>query len=463
MYFKNIPKWPVWYIERGGWDKKQMFNAKLSRIDDLIKKYHHVEDMSRLNILMELKDAIMDWADDDYDPERLEAMQALEEVVLRKLCELDRWGRHRYLKVVCLGYQIKTGEYDENKLPSSIQERDLNEEIELGKRIASLQSAITSAHTKYHDINKALALDEDRKILKIFMAPEFYFRGPYGAYRTLDSYTKILDKMRGHIGTDLYDDWLFVHGTAIVETEETDNPKSPGVEPGNFAMVQKGGRRTSELKDFYVQKEFPSHIDFKHPGLDDVHWYNRDMASARIAGKDVHALGPDGGRKDPVSKPLGVKDKQVSEMVGGTIFTMDGITFGLEVCRDHFLGRLAHGSGGRKVMVQLIPSCGMDITLASIACVDQGIVFNVDGVEPHVHLQINDPGKISKAELAGWTPSGGGNILITKPIDLPLPVPVRAEVAQRLKISERVLSGTVPPPPRKPAPRRLPNVVAPKK
>jgi len=71
---------------------------------------------------------------------------------------------------------------------------------------------------------------------------------------------------------------------------------------------------------------------------------------------------------------------------GGTVFTIDGVTFGLEVCLDHAYNRLCefyNGSnvknGDPRVQIQLIPSWGMSIEGGDIACLEDGLLFNVDG------------------------------------------------------------------------------------
>ena len=67
---------------------------------------------------------------------------------------------------------------------------------------------------------------------------------------------------------------------------------------------------------------------------------------------------------------------------GGCVFTMDGITFGLEVCLDHGKHRLfkqcANSAlhGEPKVQMQLIRSCGMKIDKPF--CVPTGLPFAVD-------------------------------------------------------------------------------------
>lgn len=82
---------------------------------------------------------------------------------------------------------------------------------------------------------------------------------------------------------------------------------------------------------------------------------------------------PAPGSRDVFGDPSKFQD----ERMGGSIFTIDGIRFGLEICLDHINHRLQPGSG---IQIQLVPSAGADIgDQAKLACVDGGIVFNVDG------------------------------------------------------------------------------------
>lgn len=74
--------------------------------------------------------------------------------------------------------------------------------------------------------------------------------------------------------------------------------------------------------------------------------------------------------------------------MGGSVFNMDGITFGLEICLDHAAtpgnrnaGRLDNAAN---IQIQLIPSAGMQI--GTLRTVTNGIVFNVDGSTPHVQI-----------------------------------------------------------------------------
>lgn len=459
MKFDNIPTWQEWQSASSSFMTIRAHKPKLVRIDNLIKKYHQVFEMSKLNILMELKNAIIDWTADKIDRNvstgRQEAITALEDVVSRKLYELDGWGRHRYLTALCVGYEVKTGSYAAPK-PKDESERRKRETVDVGNRCSDLIAAIRAAHAKasLYVTSKHIPADEDRKMLKIFMAPEFYFRGEYGAYADIGWLSKIFSMMRTETGKAEYADWIFVLGSAVFQTEKTANK---GVKQGlmleNFALVQKGGPKgTSELHDFYVEKEFPSHVDFTlGKGVGNVDWYDKTKTKAVIAGREEKPIMPQGGRKDPIYNPLDDKVKKVSEIVGGSIFTMQGITFGLEVCRDHYLKRLAHSSEHGKCLIQLIPSCGMDIEQDSISCVRDGLVFNVDGDAPHVHVQVNNSAGPQPTEMVPATAVSHGTVRLFSAVTIPWPGKVRADVAKRLGQTQNSMSGLAPHIPPRPA------------
>jgi len=119
---------------------------------------------------------------------------------------------------------------------------------------------------------------------------------------------------------------------------------------------------------------------------------------------------------------------------------MDGISFGLEVCRDHYLKRLAHSEESGKVQIQLVPSAGMSIEESSVACVRDGLVFNVDGDDPHVEVKLRSAAGVQHPVISA--DSGGGKIRIHGPQRIAWPGLVRSDVAQRLHMSQGVLSGT---------------------
>ncbi|NOK06742.1 MULTISPECIES: collagen binding domain-containing protein [Myxococcus] len=341
-----------------------------------------------------------------------------------------------------------------------------NNQEDLLARCLLMKAAIKTAH--------AAETDNKPEELKIFMAPEFYFRGADGAY-PVDDLHLIMATMREETQDAKYKDWLFVYGTAIGQipqapSEHTqhalkvaeaatnstvikvthggkdkagaceeipaENAQLPLVaqwrvklsgktssekvvlavtkvdadvyqitlpaavsvdkddpfvlhgplaaEILNYALVQRGGPdAVAGLRESLVYKEKISHIDFLRNK--DNMWATPGQRNVYLGDKDVIALPTEGA-----DETLGRKKNPVSGEVtstglgGGSIFTMDGITFGLEVCLDHLDGRMskyfnAPPAGAAKVQVQLIPSWGAHIKPKSLCGMKGTLVFNVDG------------------------------------------------------------------------------------
>jgi hypothetical protein len=456
MRFEKFPTWVQWEMAstttRDIRFAKPVFGvqlpfgrankAKVLEIDDLVKRYHLVFDISKLNILMRLRDTILDWSKDkverDASTGRLLAMQALLDVTLRTITDMDGWGNYRYVKAVCIGYEVPTGEYDPSWMPKNSVRREKIDEADVATSCARLIGAIQGARGDYDNYVAQKKLEaEDEKTLKIFMAPEFYFRGRYGAYQDVGLCSKILATMREEIKKSVYKDWLFVCGTAIFASES----EGGGMFLENYALVQKGGI-PNRFSDVVVAKEFPSHIDFQRPINDVLPWYEKETSEALVAGKVVKHLSPVGGRRDPLHEHLTETPRpKKSELAGGVVFTMDSIMFGLEVCRDHLVGRLAHSKDAGKPLIQLIPSGGAAIDSRSVGCKTGGIVFNVDGLRADSEVKVNNT-PIALSRIVTYK---NDIIKIYLAQDIPWPEVVKPKVAQHLDITEGALRGLAPP------------------
>jgi hypothetical protein len=287
---------------------------------------------------------------------------------------------------------------------------------------------------------------DDGKRLKIFMAPEFYFRGKRGAYE-IDGLFYLLEKVRAV--TFDHPHWLFVLGTCVCSIEpETSTTAKPQVELQNYAIIQKGGYAHSDgIHDLLVLKEYPSHIDFKHTGVSDSDWYKtsrtadldkggvtRDkkgkLVSTTATGETKHSASVQPGSREMQGSNPGssVGKTTVNERSPfGCIFAMDGIIFGLEVCRDHHLKRLVTAKDCAGVQVHLIPSAGMNVNDAHT--LPRTVVFNVDGLRAWAN---NNPGVRNPGGAVDWYPncfnatSGGGvffpdagTVGFVKPITIP--------------------------------------------
>ena len=201
-----------------------------------------------------------------------------------------------------------------------------------------------------------------------------------------------------------------------------------GARIDNVALIQKGG----ELDDknaYVIAKEYVSHVDFLRTVTSSAHMKGeiatgypdvailkewKDDRRIEVMGESVRALPPPGSR-DLGGSP----SKSTDERMGGSIFTIDGIRFGLEICLDHSNSRLALGSG---VQVQLVPSGGVSLT--QFACVANGIAFNVDGAQTgSSDVRVNNLGGAPESSLTpaakSQTVPGGGTVIVYEPEPVP--------------------------------------------
>jgi len=248
------------------------------------------------------------------------------------------------------------------------------------------------------------------------------------------------------------------------------------VEPGeteiiNIAPVFKGGKNSEAplgadgraLKHLLVYKETVSSVDFTTLDYGSSDFFYRDVRHLITAYGDQsrRALPTAGstdtlGRSPNVSGDVSSSGYRVSEVSisgigGGTVFTLDRITFGLEVCLDQNVARLktyyegdstngiavAAVPGDPKVQVQLIPSCGAGIN--NPCTVANGPVFNVD-VDKY-DAKVNNSGTlgaITKLEGALMSPplanvatyfetgksAGTGHLAVYAPTAIPAPAKV---------------------------------------
>mmetsp|Transcript_49569 Transcript_49569/g.131661 ORF Transcript_49569/g.131661 Transcript_49569/m.131661 type:complete len:441 (+) Transcript_49569:94-1416(+) len=239
-------------------------------------------------------------------------------------------------------------------------------------RFELMKDAVETARAKAN-------YDPSPSTLKVFMAPEFFFRGSRGAYdantlygcpeatskskRTCKATIQILlEKMKGFVSEERWSDWLFVFGT-IVAAEPRPGASSTHAAITseslfyNVAPVFRGGPGGER---FVLPKTYISGIDFLNC----------------LRGHDGS---PDGCVNNP--RQLGdpeytaipaVAQSYLSDMGFQTatdnMFTVQGVLFGLEICLDHFQAVL-HTNMEKKgllpgggVQVHLITSAGMSIT-----------------------------------------------------------------------------------------------------
>jgi len=270
-----------------------------------------------------------------------------------------------------IAYEIYTGPANPG-MPDAYYKGILPDEADLKIRAAYMKDAIRQARASYTKLSDPDASDT----LKIFMAPEFYFRGANGAYDIslmsgdgLGTQYCLINDLCDFVSNPDYKDWLFVFGTAVFRSL---NVSENTYEAYNVSLVQMGGMTTREEQESHrvvCMKEFKSGIDFLKigpGGFTDSSVQYLPACPARSYTKEINTPGAAAG----------------GGYNGGCIFNLMDITFGLEVCLDHARGRLRRvppDKGQIFVQIQLIPSAGMSILMPSVATCAGGVVFNVDG------------------------------------------------------------------------------------
>jgi hypothetical protein len=153
----------------------------------------------------------------------------------------------------------------------------------------------------------------------------------------------------------------------------------------NVALVQRGGPGpgSGTLRDGVIYKEAVSWIDFLR---DKSHeWGEQTGDMVAYTGRETRVI-PTAGSKfgeAPANPSKGEANK--SGLGGGCLFTVDGISIGLEVCRDHNDKRLKTfledpaSKGLPLPQILLIPSWGASIDPDCIKAADDAALFNVDG------------------------------------------------------------------------------------
>lgn len=319
-----------------------------------------------------------------------------------------------YLKIQFIGYAISTlpknvlkieQEYETGEylgLPNSIEDIDA--------RIVLLRKAIETAREMAADVG-----DHQESTLKVFVVPEFYFRGANGAYTdglrvdkvyAMDSREKWDDHL-GYIESELikiidnecYEDWLFIVGSVLVckGDPEKSRPKPE---------IEKEVQLESNVIGSYLKVWRENNI-----GADDEGWFELlknimnlcNSTSQNIVSNTCLCL--QGGTLNQGAERLAVRvNKQYKSMEDFILnrstsslrgyqeqtvsygdlqdqtdtFKIERIKFGVEICLDHRRGRLRE-EGHNDLDVQVITSCGMQIQKDSVCAKSGGLIFNCDG------------------------------------------------------------------------------------
>lgn len=213
----------------------------------------------------------------------------------------------------------------------------------------------------------------DPGTLKVFIAPEFYFRcaGPdevhahefkrntsFGSYPERARF-QLAEALYGAIqSSPLFKDWLIVAGTVCSVLPPVDGRMNLL----NTALMLRGQRAAADASMPYVlmEKHYISPIDGpprdNHANLDPTTVFSFTLNPDQVLDNLIH---------------------------------WDGMTVGLEVCLDHWRQVLVNamnilqqsvGPDAQPPDVQLVTSCGMDVVPQAVAVRDGGLVLLTDGM-----------------------------------------------------------------------------------
>ena len=309
-----------------------------------------------------------------------------------------------------------------------------NTTADVQQRLIIMQTAVERAYevSEYKD---------DDSTLKIFLAPEFYFRGLNGAFSfqteaeseevqqegVCNDICQILRGLERIVADERFEHWLFLFGTVIAsETLATEESSDEfDYQFYNFAPLYKGYNPTTTTskeqqqqrigKNFIVPKRYVSNIDFLTPTRDLT---NRSMVMELLDEGDHldgdTLLNPHLEGIKRYHNDVWVEYKDELTSLGYTMieygwFYMDGIAFSVEICLDHLAHRAVSTymadmvTGGKTLVpssandtvewagipkqqaqISLVSSAGMEVTVESISLANGGYIFLQDGVNGNV-------------------------------------------------------------------------------
>lgn len=264
-----------------------------------------------------------------------------------------------------------------------------------------------------------LVADQSNTTLKLFIAPEFFFRGKNGAYNISREYDdpechavcQSLLGLESLVADKRFEDWLFLFGTVIASDTLPSDHEFEYVFV-NFAPLYKGYNpdSTSHLgKRLIVPKRYVSREDFlttrrrvnessARQIFDDPLPYQATVLSPFDIGYRQY-------NNDQWKKYKGALSSRGYAMVEFDFFIMDNITFSIEICLDHdkhsaldvFMANLVTGSKKRipsggsgdftyrripdhQAQISLISSGGITVNPESLVLANNGSIFLQDGL-----------------------------------------------------------------------------------
>jgi len=267
----------------------------------------------------------------------------------------------QYKKVRFIGHAINTGC---RKLKDGTWDYvGLDEpRRDVAARLKVVEEALKLAHDK--------AKTDDETTLRVFVMPEFFFRGKVGAYMMgRPEIDDLIDGLQGLVKDPKWRHWFCVFGSAVGMSV----PDKGKFEGYNYTLCQAGGfgdaKGAGPKAAHAVVKEHMSGIDFIH--------------DASKVGDEQWLRGRYGVLADQIEhlKPANATGSEVQQRSygGECIFEHYDLTWGVEICLDHLVRRIKKSTGAPAINLQVVPSCGASLEKDSVV-VRKGYAFNCDGL-----------------------------------------------------------------------------------
>ncbi len=265
-------------------------------------------------------------------------------------------------------------------------------ELDVYARLRVMQEAVETALG---------AADPDPKVLKVFIAPEFFFRGPSGAYdatslisdddssladeASFNEISAVVKGLESMVSAPDFGDWVFVFGTIIAAARDSvgddgiAGTKDDSYLFFNFAPILQGGVGGKRM---LAPKEYVSKIDFLRPTVGKLPWAfdvtDEDLRGTHHYDYDLWFL-----LSDYLEEVRGYS------LVRRNFFEVEGVRMTLEICLDHAAGEAASNflqKGGGIIdgieppQISLISSAGMKIMTKNLIIPPGGAVYHQDGL-----------------------------------------------------------------------------------
>jgi hypothetical protein len=227
----------------------------------------------------------------------------------------------------------------------------------------------------------------ESEILKIFMAPEFYFRSADGKLDGTGHYSLFEVQSARHFIRDAvlsdktFDDWFIVPGTAIYCQQRANRFKTPVIFNEAWAVAR--ATDTNPKVEVTCQKQYFSSTD--------------DLDETKAAMFPGSAL----------AKLVRYVDRQ--------IVRVGGVDIGFEICLDHRSKALKNTVTARRpvnprnVDVHLLPSCGMETIADSVAARSNGYFLRCNGNDHALP-------RYEAFQVGAWPATGRPNINSVPPL-----------------------------------------------